>query len=111
MHPHEYAKVRAGALSVSEPAVPNAVGPVAPGIAPQSPRAPPAEDEVLLTGMQTRARFGDVSAMCIWRWMRDPRVQFPAPIKINARNYWRLGDLRRWHAERIAKAETPTGEE
>ena len=87
------------------------LGPVAPGIAPQSPRAPPAEDEVLLTGTQTRARFGDVSAMCIWRWMRDPHVQFSAPIKINARNYWRLGDLRRWHAERIAKAETPTGEE
>jgi predicted DNA-binding transcriptional regulator AlpA len=40
--------------------------------------------------------------MCIWRWMRDPRVQFPAPVKINRRNYWRLGDLRRWQAERAA---------
>jgi predicted DNA-binding transcriptional regulator AlpA len=40
--------------------------------------------------------------MCIWRWMRDPRVQFPAPLKINGRNYWRIGDLRRWQADRAA---------
>jgi hypothetical protein len=42
--------------------------------------------------------------MCIWRWMRDPRVRFPAPVKINNRNYWRVGDLRRWQAERAAEA-------
>jgi predicted DNA-binding transcriptional regulator AlpA len=33
--------------------------------------------------------------------MRDPRVQFPQPVKINNRNYWRLRDLHRWQAERI----------
>jgi predicted DNA-binding transcriptional regulator AlpA len=37
--------------------------------------------------------------MCIWRWMRDTRVRFPKPVKINSRNYWRLGELRRWQAE------------
>jgi predicted DNA-binding transcriptional regulator AlpA len=63
----------------------------------------PADDEMLLTSKQTRARVGDVSTMCIWRWMRDPRVRFPAPIKINGRNYWRLGVLRRWDAERMAR--------
>jgi predicted DNA-binding transcriptional regulator AlpA len=67
---------------------------------PQSARGPPLDDDVLLTAAQTRARVGCVSAMCIWRWMRDARVQFPVPVKINNRNYWRLGDLRRWQAER-----------
>jgi hypothetical protein len=61
---------------------------------------PQADDDFLLTGAQVRHRVGDVSAMCIWRWMRDPRVMFPAPLKINARNYWRLGDLRSWQEER-----------
>lgn len=61
------------------------------------------DDDALLTAAQTRARIGGVSAMCIWRWMRDERVQFPAPIKINNRNYWRLGDLRRWQATQAAK--------
>jgi predicted DNA-binding transcriptional regulator AlpA len=63
----------------------------------------PADDETLLTSAQTRARIGGVSTMCIWRWMRDPRVMFPPPVKINGRNYWRLGTLRRWDAERMAK--------
>ncbi len=79
MHPHEHTEVR----KASRP-------------------EPPLDDDVLLTAAQTRARVGGVSAMCIWRWMRDPRVQFPAPTRINRRNYWRLGALRRWQAERAA---------
>ena len=58
------------------------------------------DDDTLLTSVQTRARVGGVSTMCIWRWLRDDRVNFPKPIQINKRNYWRLGDLRRWQAER-----------
>ena len=78
MHPHQYTEQRKASL-------------------------PALDDDALLTSAQTRARVGGVSTMCIWRWMRDPRVQFPAPVKINARNYWRLGDLRRWQAERVTK--------
>lgn len=57
---------------------------------------PTLDEETLLNSKQTRKRVGDVSAMCIWRWMRDERVLFPKPIQINRRNYWRLGDLRSW---------------
>ena len=64
---------------------------------------PVLDDDALLTSRQTRARCGGVSTMCIWRWMRDERVQFPRPVKINGRNYWRLGDLRRWQAEQTTK--------
>jgi hypothetical protein len=69
----------------------------------KGPRAPPLDDDMLLTAAQTRARVGGVTAMCVWRWMRDPRVRFPAPIKINNRNYWRFGDLRSWHAREIER--------
>ena len=62
------------------------------------------EDDRFLTSAATKAFVGDVSDMCIWRWLRDPRVQFPEPVKINNRNYWRLGDLRRWQAERMNRA-------
>jgi hypothetical protein len=68
---------------------------------PQSTRGPPLDDDTLLTGKQVRARVGGVTQMCIWRWTRDPRVKFPAPIKINNRNYWRFGDLRRWQYEQV----------
>ena len=58
------------------------------------------DDENLLTSNQVRERIGNVSHMCLWRWQRDERVSFPHPIMINHRNYWRLGDLRRWQRER-----------
>ena len=61
---------------------------------------PTVDDDVLLTSKQVRARVGGVSDMCIWRWMRDERVQFPRPLQMNRRNYWKLGDLRRWQAAR-----------
>jgi predicted DNA-binding transcriptional regulator AlpA len=106
MHPHEYAKVRAGAMPAADPAADSTVGAPAPRKAPQSPRASPLalDDDTLLTSTQARARVGGVSTMCIWRWMRDPRVQFPPPLKINSRNYWRLGDLRQWQAAQVSKA-------
>lgn len=63
---------------------------------------PPADDDALLTSVQVRSRIGGVSTMCLWRWMRDPRVRFPAPIKIKRRNYWRIGDLRQWQNDRAA---------
>ena len=63
-----------------------------------------ADDDTLLTRAAWRARVGGVSQMCIWRWLRDSRVQFPQPVTINRRNYWRLGDLRRWQAERMNAA-------
>jgi len=43
------------------------------------------DDEVLLNAQQTRAHVGSVSAMCIWRWIRDERVKFPPPTKIVGR--------------------------
>lgn len=66
-----------------------------------------AADDVLLTSKQVKAMCGNVSDMAIWRWTRDPQVQFPAPLKLesrtNSRNFWRLGDIRRWQAERLTK--------
>ncbi len=64
--------------------------------APHRASVPVLDDDALLNSAQTKARCGNVTDMCIWRWMRDPRVQFPQPVKINKRNYWKLGDLRAW---------------
>jgi hypothetical protein len=64
---------------------------------------PRLDDDVLLTDRQVRARVGGVTSMCLWRWRHDPGVNFPAPIKINNRNYTPMRLLRRWHAERFAK--------
>ncbi len=49
---------------------------------------PVLDDDTLLDSAAARATCGNVSTMCIWRWQRDPRVQFPAPdVVINSRRY------------------------
>jgi predicted DNA-binding transcriptional regulator AlpA len=35
----------------------------------------------------------DRTSMSLWRWLRDPKLNFPRPVKIRNRNYWRRADL------------------
>lgn len=58
------------------------------------------DDQTLLNSSTTRACCGDVTPMCLWRWRRDPRMQFPNAVMINGRNYWFKGELRRWLEDR-----------
>jgi hypothetical protein len=48
---------------------------------------------VFLTAAQVRVRYGCVSEMTIWRWLKDPALVFPEPIRINRRRYWKIADL------------------
>lgn len=55
--------------------------------------------KIYLTGPQVRARFGNVSAMTLWRWQRDPKLEFPTPIKINRRKLFNLEEVEKWERE------------
>jgi predicted DNA-binding transcriptional regulator AlpA len=79
----------------------------------QHPQAEPARratrsqfsDESLITGKQLREFLGCCSEMHIWRLLNEKKYQalaFPKPVKINYRNYWRLGAVREWIREREA---------
>jgi predicted DNA-binding transcriptional regulator AlpA len=62
-------------------------------------------DESLITGKQLRELLGCCSEMHIWRLLNEEKNQalaFPKPVKINYRNYWRLGAVREWVREREA---------
>ncbi len=54
--------------------------------------------DVFLTGPQVQRRY-QKSHVSIWRWMNDDALGFPAPIKINRLNYWRLADLEAWETK------------
>jgi predicted DNA-binding transcriptional regulator AlpA len=54
------------------------------------------QSDVMLTARQVRTRYGGVSDMALWRWLRDERLAFPQPIVINSRRYWKLSDLAQW---------------
>ena len=46
----------------------------------------------LLPAAQVLARYG-VCAMTLHRWLKDSHLDFPKPIRINGRRYWRLRTL------------------
>ena len=39
---------------------------------------------------------GGISDMSLWRWMADPELDFPRPIYIARRRYWREADIVEW---------------
>jgi predicted DNA-binding transcriptional regulator AlpA len=47
------------------------------------------------------ARYLNVSAMCLWRWQRDPSLCFPQPSKIGATSYTDLNEIDRWMRDRV----------
>jgi predicted DNA-binding transcriptional regulator AlpA len=64
-------------------------------------------DESLITGRQLRTLLGNCSEMHVWRLLKKPKLQplaFPKPLKINGRNYWRLGAVRRWFEDQEIKS-------
>src|SRR5262245_31439302 len=64
-------------------------------------------DEALITGNRLRELLGGCSEMHIWRLLNKRELQplaFPKPFKINGRNYWRLGAIRRWFEDQEIKS-------
>ena len=45
---------------------------------------------------QVRQRYGGISDMTLYRWLRDDKLSFPQPIYIQTRRYWRQDALEAW---------------
>ncbi|MBW7968617.1 hypothetical protein [Bradyrhizobium sp. BR 10289] len=54
--------------------------------------------KLYLSAAQVRQRYGNISDMTLWRWLKNN--SFPAPRKINGRRYWDAADLDAWDAGR-----------
>jgi hypothetical protein len=56
-----------------------------------------APEERYLNRAQLRALI-PASDMTLWRWQRNPKVSFPASVKLgeDGRNYWWVPDVRNW---------------
>jgi predicted DNA-binding transcriptional regulator AlpA len=39
---------------------------------------------------------GGVSTMTIHRWLNDEQKNFPEPLRINRRRYWRITEISDW---------------
>lgn len=56
----------------------------------------------LIPARTVRNRFGGVSSMTLWRWVRDENLGFPQPIAINKVRYWKAIDIDRFIEARRA---------
>jgi predicted DNA-binding transcriptional regulator AlpA len=57
-------------------------------------------DRFIDSGAVSR-RYNNASAMTIWRWQKDPAIEFPKPVKLgNRANFWWLPDLIEWDRQR-----------
>ncbi len=60
------------------------------------------ENQEFLTGPQVQQRY-QRSHVTVWRWLQDPALSFPQPVKIQRLNYWRLSDLEAWERAQAEK--------
>lgn len=60
------------------------------------------QSTVYLSRTQVRQRYGGVTRVTIYRWVKNETLGFPKPITISTRDYWALSDLEAF--ERSKKA-------
>jgi predicted DNA-binding transcriptional regulator AlpA len=54
-----------------------------------------------LPARMVQARYR-VSEMTLWRWLANPDLRFPKPLRINRYRYWPVSELDAWDASRRA---------
>lgn len=57
-------------------------------------------DKMLLAA-DVRKMCGGVSDMMIWRWTSEGKADFPQPIYIGRRRFWREAAIAAWWATRV----------
>lgn len=62
-------------------------------------------DKVYVPAAKVRERYGGISDMSLWRWVRNPEMGFPQPLTINRRRYWCLRELEVWEQFRATNHE------
>jgi len=50
----------------------------------------------LIPSTTLRKTLGDISDMTLWRWLKNPGINFPRPIMISRRRYWKKLDIDEW---------------
>jgi predicted DNA-binding transcriptional regulator AlpA len=61
-----------------------------------------------ITPKQLRQRFGNISEMTLWRWLRDESLGLPKPLVINRRKYFDLSEIETWERRRAAQSQRVT---
>ena len=58
-------------------------------------------DKKLISATTVREICGGISDMSLWRWLNDPNLDFPKPLYISRRRYWREPAVDEWLDQQI----------
>jgi predicted DNA-binding transcriptional regulator AlpA len=58
----------------------------------------------LISATAVRELCGGISDMSLWRWLHDPELDFPRPVYIGRRRYFREAELAAWIKARAGDA-------
>ncbi|MCF7747715.1 transcriptional regulator [Sulfitobacter sp. M39] len=61
-------------------------------------------DKKLISAATVRELCGGISDMSLWRWLHDTDLNFPKPIYISRRRYWRQADVLAWVETQVEAA-------
>jgi predicted DNA-binding transcriptional regulator AlpA len=61
---------------------------------------------VYLSSTRVAARYA-VTVRTIDRWVADPELAFPSPMRINSKRYWPICALEQWERARAAAHSAP----
>jgi predicted DNA-binding transcriptional regulator AlpA len=61
----------------------------------------------LRTAGKLRKQLGGISDVTLWRRINDPDLDFPQPIYIQGRRYWRAEEVEAWIEAQAARKAVP----
>ncbi|PTE12716.1 transcriptional regulator [Fuscovulum blasticum DSM 2131] len=50
----------------------------------------------LVNSKSVMQRLGGISRVSLWRYVNDPDLDFPQPIVVRTRRFWKEDDLAKW---------------
>jgi predicted DNA-binding transcriptional regulator AlpA len=63
----------------------------------------PSDNGSLLPARKVQERY-DIADRTLDRWLESKALNFPRPVIINKRRYWRIGELVAWERSRVKAA-------
>lgn len=55
----------------------------------------------LVNSKSVMQRLGGISRVSLWRYVNDPELDFPQPIVVRTRRFWKEDDLANWVESRV----------
>jgi len=61
------------------------------------------EQDVYLTSAKVCKRYDNINTVTLQRWVRNPELEFPQPLVVGRRWYFKVSELEEWEKRHRGK--------